>query len=110
MANDRCGSVASHRSRHDVHGMSAMAPKPTETVPRSKPSVSAITGCEQSQQRNLLFDFLVDTPEQGRGSDAQRLGDLDSGGDACDHYTQPASFIDHGLISAQPCIYPVGVV
>jgi hypothetical protein len=77
-----------------------MPPIATQSVRRNEASRCAITGCEQLQQRNLLFDFLVDTPEQGRRSDAQRLGDLDSGGDACDHYTQPASFIDHGLISA----------
>jgi hypothetical protein len=47
-------TVASHRFPRDVPGTSAMAPKPTETVPRSKPSISARRRPEQVQHKLRL--------------------------------------------------------
>jgi hypothetical protein len=59
--------------------MSASRPKATESLRSSEMTLSAITGREQSQQINLLFDHLVGAGEERRrtrtlGSSTARLG------------------------------------
>ena len=43
-----------------------MPPIPTELMRHSKASRGATSGCEQSQQSNSLFDYLVGAGEQRR--------------------------------------------
>jgi hypothetical protein len=49
-----------------VRNISALLPLADVGADIVEPPVSAKTGCEQPQQRNLLFDHLVGAPEQAR--------------------------------------------
>src|SRR5262245_18488476 len=73
-AERRFGSTASHRQDGDGRPMSAMPPRATEQVRRSETPLCAISGCEQSQQTNSLFDLFIGAGEHScRYVEADRL-------------------------------------
>ena len=88
------GSVASDRYGRDARGMSAMPPIATRLVRRGSAPLCAKSGCEQSQQRDLLFDQLIGAGEHGRGDvEAKRLG-----GDQIDDEIESSRLLDRDVI------------